>query len=295
MSNIRNKVKLGILAAAVVFMAVLISSIHETVPVGEEAAVSSWGKVNMGEVVTGSSFKAPWSTYDYYNLQSRTYSLKGVGIAAQDKFKNSMNIDYTGRFLPGFAAKIRSSTGTANRFLNTHVHKSILSCTVKAGVTIATSQDFYQETVQRDMADYVQSCITEYLNSENVGGGYEITKVQFSDVILDSRVEKFMVQTKARLEAEEQQISDARISASKANEIVAKSNSLALAAAHKATERRLLADARFYEIRKESEGNILLSKSVTKELSDYIRAQKWDGKYPGVMTGGSTELQLQLK
>lgn len=39
----------------------------------------------------------------------------------------------------------------------------------------------------------------------------------------------------------------------------------------------------------------MLSKSVTKELSDYIRAQTWDGKYPGVMTGGSTELQLQLK
>lgn len=285
----------NLIGAVMAFIILLIAatSLHETVPVGEEASVSSWGKVQPGVNKTGAGFKAPWETYDTYNLQSRTYTFNGVGVAAQDKFKNSMDISYTGRFLPGYASKIRNTTGTAEVFISTHVHKTVRACAVKAGLTKSNSQDFFFETAQIEMAEYTLACANEYLDSGDVGGGYAITKVQFSKIDLDPRVEKFMVKTKERLEAEEQQKSDARIAESKARELVAKEKADADAAIHRATKDRTIADAKFYAVQKEAEGNLLLSKSVSTDLADYIRANKWDGKQPQIMTGVGTELQIQ--
>ena len=278
-----------------IIAAIFVSSIYKIVPIGEEAAVSQAGKVDMTRIITGSGFKMPWVTYDNYNLQSRQYQLRAFGIAAQDKFKNKMDINYTGRFLTGYANKIRATTGTSDMFLVTHVHKTVASCAVRAGVTVATSQDFYNETIQRNMADYTVDCANDYFNSAAVGGGYEITKVQFSDVVLDSRVEAFMLQTKKRIEDEEQQNSSARIAASRAQEIVAQNKAKADAAVFKALERNTLADAKLYEAKQEAAGNLEIAKSMTKDLVQYTLAQKWDGKQPGVLVGSGSGIELQLQ
>lgn len=290
-SNTLKKSVIGLVLTVIVLIS--LTSLHETVPVGEEASVSSWGEVQQGVNKTGAGFKAPWETYDTYNLQSRTYTFNKVGIAAQDKFKNTMDISYTGRFLQGYASKIRATTGIAGVFQSTHVDKTVKACAVKAGLTKANSQDFFFETAQVEMAEYTLACVNEYLNSEDVGGGYEITKVQFSQIDLDPRVEKFMVKTKERLEAEEQQKSDARIAESKAQERVASERADSEAAVYQANKDKTLADARLYAVQKEAEGNVLLGKSVSKDLADYIRANKWDGKQPQIMTGVGTELQIQ--
>lgn len=291
--KIRSEAKIGLGLAAALIVAAIGFSFHHTVPVGEEAAVSSWGKVKIGEIKTGANFKAPWETYDSYNLQSRTFRITNAGIAAQDKFKNGMTVEYTGRFLRGSADKIRSTTGTADIFLNTHVHPTVRSCMVKAGLAQETSQDFFAETAQVEMAEYVMACTNEYLSSAKVGGGYEVAKVQFSDINLDARVEKFMVKTKERLEAEEQQNSDARIAESKAREKIAQYEADAEAAKFRSVERKEIADAKFYENKRQAEANLELGKSITPELIEYIRANRWDGKYPGVMTGSATELQIK--
>lgn len=205
-----------------------------------------------------------------------------------------MTIVYTGKFISGYADKIREGTGVDETFLNTYVHRTVLSCSVKAGTTIETSQDFFLEPTQVAMADYTTRCVNDYLDSDEVGGGYELTKVQFTDMVLDPRVDAFMVKTKERIEAEAQQTSDSRIAASKANEKVAAAKSKAEAALHEKTERAALADAKLDEVKKEAEGNVLLNKSISTGLTEYIKAHKWNGSHATTVLGSESKIEYQL-
>lgn len=92
-----NAVKGGIAGAIAVVALICGIMFHNTVPVGEEAAVSSWGEVQLGTIAKGSGFKWPTETYDNYNLQTRTWKHAQEGIASQDNFKTKMDIIYTGK------------------------------------------------------------------------------------------------------------------------------------------------------------------------------------------------------
>ncbi len=55
------------------------------------------------------------------------------------------------------------------------------------------------------------------------------------------------------------------------------------------------ADALLYEKQQEAAGNVVLAKSVTPELTEYNRVERWSGNYPNVMAGESTELLIDSR
>lgn len=66
-----------------------------------------------------------------------------------------------------------------------------------------------------------------------------------------------------------------------------------------ARSRKAIADANAYVIIKEAEAqktaNEMLSKSITPELIEYNKAQKWNGTMPQVMGAGATLMQLPVR
>lgn len=294
-SGISKSVKLSVAAVLLLITGIICAiTFHHTVPVGEEAAVSAWGEVVPGVIKKGSGFKWPSETYDSYNLQTRTWAHRQEGIASQDNFKTKMDIIYTGNFLAGHAARIRNEVGTSDVFLNTHLHNTVLSCVSKAGVRVAESKDFFLETNQLDMAQYAMDCTNDYLNEEDVGGGFKLTKVQFVKINVDPRVDAFMVKTKGRIAAEDQQKSDARIAESKEMEKVTAAKANADAARYEKASREALADAQFYEDTKKAEGNKLLNSSITPSLVKYIEANRWNGSKATTVLSSDSKIEYQL-
>jgi regulator of protease activity HflC (stomatin/prohibitin superfamily) len=293
--NIKNgKSIIAGIVAAILALVIALNS-FTIITTGSEASVESFGKVHLDKVLTGFNLVAPWWGIDEYNGLLETKTLEDKGIPSQDKFKTQMDISYTGHFLYGYADKIRSTTGTDTQFLNTHVEKKVRSCTIGAGTRVISSQAFFEEKTQAFMTQFVLECVNDYMQDSVVGGGFELTQVQFTEINLDPVVRKFMVTTKERQEEEEQQESKLRIADLKSQEITKTSASNRLASVDNKISSQNVSDAKMYDMKQEALGNIDLAKSVTPELVRYMEAQRWDGKRSQVVAGSGTELLIDTR
>lgn len=275
----------------ILFAGVALNS-FTVVSVGEEASVSSFGKVKEGMILEGFNIIPPWYTIDEYNLQERTSTYEDLGVASQDKFKTSMDVNFTGSFLRGTADKNRKNTGVSSTYLDTHVYKRVLSCLTKAGGQVKNSQAFFNEDTQTTLASSTLDCVNTYLETV---GGYKLTSVQFSDIRLDPKVKGFMVKTKERQEEENQALSSLAIADTEAQKVVKTSAAKLLAAENDKQSRMKAAEAALYEVKKQAEGNLALSKSLTPELINYTKIKQWDGVQPKVISGEGGSLLLSIK
>ena len=283
---LKDKFKILGVACSILSFIVLLNC-YTIVTAESEGSVTSFGEVKLGERLTGFNWVAPWWTIDEYNNLLTTVTLEDRGIPSQDKFKTQMDISYTGRFLKGNADKIRASTGTAGQFLSTHVDKKVRSCSIGAGTRVLNSQAFFEEETQANMTKFVLNCVNEYLTQEEVGGGFELTQVQFTDISLDPVVKKFMVTTKERQEQEAQQESSLRIADLKAQEVTKVSAANLAASEDNKKSAMNMSDAKLYDMQKTAEGNVVLSKSITNELIMYVEAKKWNGVRSKIVSSGS--------
>ena len=272
------------LAAILTVAAITAACSYTVVPVGEEASVSSFGKVKTEKNLEGFNWIAPWWSIDVYNLQDRTRIYDDLEVASQDKFKTSIDVAYTGSYQEGFAGRTRHRTGVSSIFMQTHVDRRILSCITKGGGSVKDSQSFFELNVQEQLASYTLDCVNEYLDGV---GGYRLSSVQLSDIRLDLKVKEFMVLTKERQEQENQAKSELATAETLAQKVVKTAEANERAAESNKRAREFNTDADFYAKQKEAEGNVLLSKSVTPELANYIKAQRWNGVMPTTMAGSS--------
>lgn len=279
------------LALALALSAVTALNCFTIISVGAEASVASFGKVHEDKNLTGFNWVLPHWDIDEFSGLLETNEYGDVGIPSQDKFKTSMDIVFTGKFLKGNANIIRATTGTESQFLDNHIYKRVLSCGILAGGAVINSQAFYSDTVQMDMSNSIRDCVNDYVAS--IGGGYELTSVTFKDINLDKRVVNFMVKTKDRQQAEETQQSEFNIAALKAAEVTTVKEEAAKASLFDKQTAKNVSDAKFYDIERQAEGNIKLAKSLTPELVNYIKAQQWDGKLPTHQLGTNSSVFLK--
>jgi len=274
---------------------VFLANCFTVVTTGSEASVESFGKVHKNKILTGFNFVAPWWGIDEYDNLLETITLEDKGIPSQDKFKTNMDISYTGHFLLGNADRLRATTGDSSKFLRTHVDKKVRSCTIGAGTRVINSQAFFEEQTQAIMTDFVLQCVNDYINSKEVGGGYELTQVQFTEIELDPVVKNFMITTKQRQEQENQQESALKIADLKAQEVTKVSAANRLASQDNLEIAKNKARAVRYKMEQEALGNKELSKSLTPELVEYMKVQKWNGVRSKIVAGANTELLVDSR
>lgn len=133
------------------------------------------------------------------------------------------------------------------------------------------------ELMQRDLAPY--GITASAISIENV---------DFTDAF-EAAVEAKQVATQEAQRArtqQDQQTMEAEAAAKRQK----------IAAETEAEVARTKADATAYETRvkaeAEAEANEKLSKSITRELIDYVQAQTWDGKLPGTYMGAGSALPI---
>jgi len=292
-----NKKEKGIIGGIVggVLLAIVGLNSFTIVTAESQAAVTSFGEVHKDKNLEGFNWVAPWWSINEYNNLLVTVTLDDRGIPSQDKFKTQMDISYTGRFVKGQAASVRASTGLAEQFLVTHVDKKVRSCAIGAGTQVENSQAFFTEEVQSGMSSYVLDCVNDYLSSPQVGGGYELTQVQFTDISLDPIVKKFMVTTKKRQEEEDQQKSSLRIADLKAQEVTKVAQAKEAASVFDKKAAQNVSDAKAYDMGKTAEGNLAIRQSISPELIRYIEAKRWDGKRSKIVAGSGTGLLVDTR
>ncbi len=283
-----------ILAIGTGLLLIVAMNCYTTVPAGHNKVATMFGEVQLEAYPEGLHIVNPLLNFVEFDLRAVTETWTQVQVPSQDKLKTSMDVSVTFHLDSTRTPIILKETGTLEDVIAKHVTPKVRSLLREAGKSVAQSQDFYLDRVQLELQTYVEEGLKDYLYPK----GVIVDAVLFRDITLPAVVTSAVVQTKERQEQLEREKAQLQIVEQQAQQQVKQAEAREQAAIADANAKRTQADAEAYRIMKEAEAqaeaNGLLAKSVTAELIRYNSIEKWDGKYPSTLMGGSDGVLLNL-
>jgi regulator of protease activity HflC (stomatin/prohibitin superfamily) len=278
----------------ILLLASFLSCAVTTVKPGHNEVATLFGEVRQEPYTEGIHLVNPLLRFHAYDLRAQTYTWEKVHVPSQDKLKTSMDVSLTFRLEPGATPRILQETGSTADVLEKHITPKVRSLLREAGKSVARSQDFYIESVQQDLQDYMEQGLGDYLSPR----GVIVEAVLFRDITLPEVVQNAVVQTKERQEQLEREKAQLRIVEQQAQQEVGQAQAREQAALSDANAARTRTDAKAYRIQKEAEAqaraNQLLSGSITTELVRYNQVERWNGAYPQTLLGDEGSVLINL-
>lgn len=276
------------LIIALVVIVLIAMNSYITVKPGHNKVASLFGKVQEVPYDEGLHIVNPLLSFTVFDIRQITYTWDRVQVPSQDKLKSSMDISMTFRLDGPRTPKILQETGRLEDVIAKHVTPKVRSLLREAGKTVAQSQDFYLDSVQQHLQDYMEEGLGDYLLSK----GVIVEAILFRDITLPQVVTSAVIQTKERQEQLEREKAQLKIVEQQAQQQVKQAEAREQAAVSDANAKRTQADAEAYRIFKEAEAqanaNKVLALSVTKELIKYNSVQRWNGQYPQTLFAGES-------
>jgi len=277
-----------------VLLLILTLNSYTTVPAGHVKVQTLFGKVVDEELTEGFHIVNPLADFKVFDLRDTTVDIENIMIPAQDKLKTDFDVSLVLKFDGNMASDLLGEVGPQEKVINDIVVKKIRSLLRETGKSVQKSQDFFLETVQVELQQNVKDDLNEYLRKYHIN----IEAVLFRDITLPKLITNAINQTKQRQEEIEQEKAKLDIIEQQAQQQVVQAKAKEDAAISEANAKRTLADARAYEIetvaQSTAKGNKLVNKTLTKDLIETQRIDKWDGKYPTTIMGESTGVLLNL-
>jgi len=284
-----NKVRIGIAGAIAAVVLITLWNSFITVEAGHNKVATLFGKVQPEPYQEGMHLVNPLLDFVSFDLRQQTYTWEHIEVPSQDKLKTSMDISVTFRLDGRRTPQILQDTGRLEDVVSKHITPKVRSLLREAGKTVKQSQDFYLDSVQLELQNYMEDGLTEYLEPK----GVLVSAVLFRDITLPEVVTTAVIQTKERQEQLEREKAQLKIVEQQAQQQVKMAEAKQQAAVANASAKRIQADAEAYRISKEAQAqamaNRLLAKSVTPDLIRYNAIQKWNGAYPNTLLGGKTD------
>jgi len=293
--NLKLNIK-TIISIVVLFLLVLLGmNSYTTVGPGHNKVAALFGEIRDQPLPEGLHIVNPLLKFHTFDLRVHTETWSQVQVPSQDKLKTSMDISVTFRINPAHTPTMLQETGNLNDVVVKLLTPKVRSLLREAGKTVQKSQDFYIDTVQRDLQLFMEDGLTDYMAVK----GIVVEAVLFRDITLPQVVTSAVIQTKERQEQLEREKAQLRIVEQQAQQQVKQAEAREQAAKSDANAKRTLADAAAYEIEKladaQARANTVLAKSVTPSLIKYNAIARWNGEYPQTLMGGGPEgLILQL-
>ena len=293
--NLKLNIK-TIISIVVLFLLVLLGiNSYTTVSAGHNKVATLFGEIREQPLAEGLHIVNPLLKFHTFDLRVHTETWSQVQVPSQDKLKTSMDISVTFRINPAHTPTMLQETGNLNDVIVKLLTPKVRSLLREAGKTVAKSQDFYIDTVQRELQLFMEDGLTDYMAVK----GIVVEAVLFRDITLPQVVTSAVIQTKERQEQLEREKAQLRIVEQQAQQQVKQAEAREQAAKSDANAVRTLADAEAYQIEKladaQARANTVLAKSVTASLIKYNAIAKWNGAYPQTLMGGGPDgLILQL-
>ena len=293
--NLKFNIKTIISIVALIFLVWLGLNAYTTVKPGHNKVATLFGEIRPQPLPEGFHMVNPLLKFHNFDLRVHTETWSKVQVPSQDKLKTSMDISVTFRINPAHTPTMLQETGNLNDVVVKLLTPKVRSLLREAGKTVAKSQDFYLDNIQRELQLFMEAGLTDYMAVK----GILVEAVLFRDITLPQVVTSAVIQTKERQEQLEREKAQLRIVEQQAQQQVKQAEAREQAAKSDANAKRTLADAEAYQIEKladaQARANALLAKSVTSTLIKYNAIAKWNGEYPQTLMGGGPEgLILQL-
>ena len=276
--KILSKVLLG--AGAIAALASMII----TVPAGHVKVATLFGKVQNDTYVEGLHVVNPLLEFTTFDLRQKTHK-ESAGIPAEDKLITHMDVSVQYRTIGEMAPDILRNTGTTEALIKVHMIPKLRSILREQGKGVSMSQDFFKESIQRQLQESLQLGLAEFLVSK----GLQVETVLIRDVQLPDVIRTAITETKRREQEVLKQQAELERFATEQDQKVKKAESELRAARLEAQRIKELADAEAYKIK-------VINETLAKS-PNYIELKKveqWNGVLP-LYTGGDNIPMIDLR
>lgn len=285
------KIKLGfkfnkIIASGLLFFGgcILLASAIITVPAGHVKVATLFGKVQNDTYLEGLHIVNPLLEFTAFDLRQKTHK-ETAGIPAEDKLITKMDVSVQYRTIGVMAPDILKNTGTTRALIQVHLIPKLRSILREQGKGVATSQDFFKESIQRQLQETLQLGLAESLAPK----GLRVETVLIRDVQLPAVIRTAITETKQREQEVLKQQAELERFATEQDQKVKQAESEFKAAKLEAQKIKALADAEAYKID-------VINKTLARS-PNYIELKKveqWNGVLP-VYTGGNNIPMIDLR
>ncbi|NNJ73321.1 MAG: prohibitin family protein [Enterobacterales bacterium] len=271
----------GILVAAVLF--VLASAII-TVPAGHIRVATLFGKVLDATYREGLHLVNPLLEFTQFDLRQKTHK-ESAGIPAEDKLITRMDVSVQYRTIGEMSPEILRNTGNTETLIQVHLIPKLRSILREQGKGVELSQDFFRESIQKQLQETLQLGLSEFLAPK----GLQVETVLIRDVQLPDVIRTAITETKRREQEVLKQQAELERFAKEQEQKVKQAESELRAARLEAQRIKALAEAEAYKID-------LINKTLAQS-PNYIELKKveqWNGVLP-LYTGGDNIPMLDLR
>ncbi len=267
-------------AAAVMFL----MSVVITVPAGHVKVATLFGKVQDATYHEGLHVVNPLLAFTTFDLRQKTYK-ETAGIPAEDKLITKMDVSVQYRTIGEMAPDILRNTGTTEALIQVHMIPKLRSILREQGKGVAMSQDFFRESIQRQLQETLQVGLAEFLAPK----GLQVETVLIRDVELPEVIRTAITETKKREQEVLKQQAELERFATEQDQKVKQAESELRAAKLEAQKIKELADAEAYKI------NVI--NKMLAQSPNYIELKKveqWNGILP-IYVGGENVPMIDLR
>ena len=228
-----------------VFLVFLIAPrFYQSVPAGHVAVATLFGEVQPIHFTEGLKIPVnPLYQWHFYDVRQKTHS-ETSNVPSQDQLQTRIDVSVQYRLVGHQAPSILKETGTINDVLAVHIVPKLRSQIREQGKTIKRAEDFFLEETQNTLQIALLEGLKDYLGTKGVA----VEAVLIRDITLPPFITKAIESKKEREQEVEKQKAELERYDTEQQQKIALAIAEKDAASAEAEKRRLLADARAYEI-----------------------------------------------
>ncbi len=228
-----------------VFLVFLIAPrFYQSIPAGHVAVATLFGEVQPIHFTEGLKIPVnPLYQWHFYDVRQKTHS-ETSNVPSQDQLQTKIDVSVQYRVVGHQTPSILKETGTINDVLAVHIVPKLRSQIREQGKTIKRAEDFFLEETQNTLQIALLEGLKDYLGTKGVA----IEAVLIRDITLPPFITKAIESKKEREQEVEKQKAELKRYDTEQQQKIALAIAEKDAASAEAEKRRLLADARAYEI-----------------------------------------------
>ena len=233
-----------------VFLVFLIAPrFYQSIPAGHVAVATLFGEVQPIHFTEGLKIPVnPLYQWHFYDVRQKTHS-ETSNVPSQDQLQTKIDVSVQYRLVGHQAPSILKETGTINDVLAVHIVPKLRSQIREQGKTIKRAEDFFLEETQNTLQVALLEGLKDYLGTKGVA----VEAVLIRDITLPPFITKAIESKKEREQEVEKQKAELERYDTEQQQKIALAIAEKDAASAESEKRRLLADARAYEITKINE------------------------------------------
>ena len=228
-----------------VFLVFLIAPrFYQSIPAGHVAVATLFGEVQPIHFTEGLKIPVnPLYQWHFYDVRQKTHA-ETSNVPSQDQLQTKIDVSVQYRLVGHQAPSILKETGTINDVLAVHIVPKLRSQIREQGKTIKRAEDFFLEETQNTLQVALLEGLKDYLGTKGVA----VEAVLIRDITLPPFITKAIESKKEREQEVEKQKAELERYDTEQQQKIALAIAEKDAASAEAEKRRLLADARAYEI-----------------------------------------------